>query len=63
LVLLGQAHVLRNQPGEARECFVKALRVRPSNPEALREMKRLEREKTAEKTVEGSLFNKLFGKR
>lgn len=62
-VLLGQAHHLRNQPTEARECFVKALRIRPSNPEAVREMKRLEREKSMDKPSEGGLFNKLFGKK
>lgn len=62
-VLLGQSHHLRNQPTEARECYVKALRIRPSNPEAVREMKRLERDKSAERPNEGGLFNKLFGKK
>lgn len=62
-VLLGQSHHLRNQSTEARECYVKALRIRPSNPEAVREMKRLERDKSVERPNEGGLFKKLFGKK
>ena len=60
-VLLGQAHQARGDIDAAREAFVKALRIRPSNPDALAWMKRLEREKPPPKEPGGGLFRKFFG--
>ncbi len=60
-VLLGLIHHAQGQHTEAREAYVKALRIKPSNPDAVREMKRLERDKAAATTDTGSLFNKFFG--
>lgn len=61
-VLLGLVQVARGDQAGARESFVKALRIKPSNPDAVRELKRLEREKAAPAAGDG-LFSKLFGKK
>lgn len=61
-VLLGMIQAARGDTASARESYVKALRLKPSNPDAVREMKRLERDKGAE-PAGGGLFNKLFGKK
>ncbi len=62
-VLWGQIQAARGDTTSARESFVKALRLKPSNPDAVREMKRLERDKGASEPAGGGLFNKLFGKK
>jgi tetratricopeptide (TPR) repeat protein len=62
-VLLGQVHHARGNLNEARTAYVNALRIRPSNPDAAREMRRLEREREAGKEAGGGLFDKLFGKK
>lgn len=63
-VLLGHVHHSRGAAGESREAYIKALKINPSNPDAVRGMKRLERDKAAtdEAASGGSgLFRKLFG--
>lgn len=60
-VLMGLVLHAQGQLTEAREAYVRALRIKPSNPDAVREMKRLEREKQATTADTGSLFNKFFG--
>lgn len=47
----------------ARTAFVSALKLRPSNPDALREMRRLEREKETAATESGGLFSRFFKKK
>ena len=63
-VLLGHVHHSRGAPVESREAYIRALKINPSNPDAVRGMKRLERDKAAidEAASGGSgLFRKLFG--
>ncbi|MSQ01455.1 MAG: hypothetical protein EXR71_06130 [Myxococcales bacterium] len=62
-VLLGLTQAARGDTTSARESYVKALRLKPSNPDAVREMKRLERDKGQGEPAGGGLFNKLFGKK
>ncbi|GDX81536.1 hypothetical protein LBMAG42_33470 [Deltaproteobacteria bacterium] len=63
-VLIGLTHHAKGEYAEAREAYIKALKIKPSNPDAVREMKRLERDKqtTAGAAAGGSsLFNRFFG--
>ena len=57
--------VLRTLGNEAasRSAFVSALKLRPSNPDALREMRRLEREKETAASDSGGLFSRFFKKK
>ena len=48
-VLLGMIYVNEENIDSARRCFIQALKINPSNPEATREMKRLQRTKQKEK--------------
>jgi len=60
--LLGQAYRLRSQDDMARRCFVQALRINPSSPDAYREMKRMQAEKEREEK-KGGLFGGLFSRK
>jgi tetratricopeptide (TPR) repeat protein len=62
--LLGQAYRLMGEEDMARRCLVQALRLNPSNPDAYREMKRLQAQKEKEKkTRTGGWFSNLFNKK
>lgn len=66
-VLHGMVLAGKGQAAAARKAFVTALKLKPSNPDAVREMKRLERAGDAappEPTEGGGgFFSKLFGKK
>ncbi len=64
-VLLAKVYRDRKDRTAARECLVKALKIRPTNPDAPVELKRLERDRPDEdaKGSASGLFNKLFGKK
>lgn len=68
-VLLGMIHRERGDINAARKAFVAALKLKPANPDAHREMKRLEREggesagAAEKKSTGGGFFSKLFGKK
>jgi curved DNA-binding protein CbpA len=68
-VLLGMAQRVRGEDASARRAFIKALQLKPSNPDAVREMKRLEgvkgNEKPAEKAPDKApgFFARLFGRK
>ena len=67
-VLLGMAMRQRGNDAAAQRCFVKALKIKPANPDAAREMRRLQREggdSGKEKTDSGGggFFSRLFGKK
>ena len=75
-VFLGLIQWARGQEGAARNAFIKALRIRPANPDAIRELKRLQRVMDPEDTKRGEgkdqgddkagaagLFSRLFGKK
>jgi tetratricopeptide (TPR) repeat protein len=64
-VLLGLVERIRGNDASARRAFVAALRMRPSNADALREMKRLERtnEAAPEKSPAGGFLKGLFGRK
>jgi len=47
-VLMGKVYNENGHPDLARRCFVKALKIQPTNPEASLEMKRLKESKTKE---------------
>ena len=49
--------------GGARYAFIAALKQRPSNPDAARELKRLDREAAATESASGGLFSRFFGKK
>jgi len=57
-VLLGQLYLSRDEPLPARKCFVQALKLNPSHPDAYREMKRLTAAREKEK--KGGWFSNLF---
>jgi len=61
--LLGQAYRIMSEDDMARRCFVQALRINPSNPDAYREMKRLQADKEREEKKSGGLFGGLFGRK
>jgi curved DNA-binding protein CbpA len=63
-VLLGMALRARGNDGAARTAFVTALKLKPANPDAVREMRRLERDKEAPPAAgAGGLFSRLFGRK
>lgn len=66
-VLLGMMQRIKGDDTAARRSFIKALQLKPANPDAMREMKRLEqtRSTTAEeqKTSAGGFFSRLFGRK
>ena len=66
-VLLGLIQRQRGDDTAARRAFIKALQIKPSNPDAVREMKRLEQTKAAAqeeaKSATGGFFSRLFGKK
>ncbi|MFZ5479895.1 MAG: DnaJ domain-containing protein [Myxococcota bacterium] len=68
-VLLGLVHRAKGQEEAARRAFVSALKVKPANPDAARELKRLDREKEAAAAAapppdpKAGFFSKLFGKK
>ncbi len=63
-VLYGVALRLAGRDVAARQALVTALKLKPSNPDAVREMKRLEREKEQPPPESGGgFFSKLFGKK
>jgi hypothetical protein len=49
--------------GGARYAFIAALKQRPSNPDAARELKRLDREAAATESASGGFFSRFFGKK
>jgi len=61
-VLMGKVYNENGHPDLARRCFVKALKIQPTNPEANLEMKRLKESKSKEKGGSGFLKG-LFGKK
>lgn len=70
-VLIGLIFWAKGDEGKAKGAFVQALRIKPSNPDALRELKRLQRQgdppSRAEPTTgsapgsPGGFFSRLFG--
>ena len=63
-VLMGMIHRTRGDDQAGRRCFIKALQLRPTNPDALREMKRMEQQKAPEPEAKsGGFFSRLFGKK
>ena len=66
-VLLGLIQRQRGDDTAARRAFIKALQIKPSNPDAVREMKRLEQTKAAAqeeaKAATGGFFSRLFGRK
>lgn len=59
-VLMGKVYDERGFEDIAKKCFVAALKIKPTNPEALREMKRMKQSKDKKK---GGFFKGLFGKK
>ena len=65
-VLVGMALRARGHDAGAKAALIQALKLKPANPDALRELKRLEREPSPAKPVEGAtvgFFGRLFGKK
>lgn len=63
-VLVGLMQRSRGDEQTARQSFINALKIKPSNPDALRELKRLEAKKQSAPTdVMGGFFGKFFGKK
>ncbi|HND30694.1 MAG TPA: hypothetical protein PLA94_11875, partial [Myxococcota bacterium] len=63
-VLMGLVHRLRGDDPAARRAFIKALQIKPSNPDAVREMKRLEQSRAENKEeAKPGFFARLFGKK
>ncbi len=63
-VLMGLVHRLRGDDAAARRAFIKALQIKPSNPDAVREMKRLEQTRSdAKEESKPGFFARLFGKK
>lgn len=63
-VLVGLIHRHKGNDPAAKAAFISALKIKPSNPDAMRELKRLESRSAAAAAEEKSgLFNKLFGKK
>jgi tetratricopeptide (TPR) repeat protein len=61
-VLMGKVYKESGHPDLARRCFVKALKIQPTNPEANLEMKRL-KEARAKKGKGGGFLKGFFGKK
>ncbi len=62
-VLLGRAYRERGQHEAAKRCLVQALRINASNPDATRELRRLEAARTEAEESKKGLFGKLFGRK
>jgi hypothetical protein len=65
-VLVGMAMRARGNDTGAKSAFIQALKLKPANPDALRELKRLERDPSPAKPAEGTsggFFGRLFGKK
>lgn len=62
-VLVGLMQRAQGNDVAARQSFVTALKLKPSNPDALREMKRLEAKKGTAPSDEGGFFSRFFGKK
>lgn len=62
-VLLGQAERALGNAPQARRAFLKALELKPSNPEALRELKRVDQETKKNNDSDSSFLGRIFGKR
>ncbi len=65
-VLVGMALRARGHDAGAKSAFIQALKLKPANPDALRELKRLERDPSPAKPAEGAsggFFGRLFGKK
>ena len=58
---MGKVYNETGHPDLARRCFVRALKIQPTNPEATLEMKRL-KEAKAPQAAKGSFFKNLFSK-
>ena len=64
LVLHGIILRMQGHEAAARRAFVSALKLKPANPDAAREMKRLEREKEPPpEPPKAGFFSKIFGKK
>ena len=69
--LMGRAYRENNSPDKARRALKQALRINPSNPDAVREMKRLtgqsgpqkKKKKDSQEESKGGFFSRLFGKK
>ena len=59
-VLMGRVYNERGFEDIAKKCFVAALKIKPTNPEAAREMKKLKQSKDKKK---GGFFKGIFGKK
>ncbi len=62
-VLIGLVHKAKGNEKAARDAFVAALKIKPSNPDATRELKRMEKEKEAKQEDDASFISRLFGKK
>jgi curved DNA-binding protein CbpA len=64
-VLIGLVHRARGDDVSAKRAFTAALKLKPSNPDAARELKRLESRPSPAPAPEagGGLFSRLFGKK
>ncbi|MBM4392051.1 MAG: DnaJ domain-containing protein [Deltaproteobacteria bacterium] len=62
-VLIGLVHRAKSNDKAAREAFVAALKIKPANPDAMRELKRMEKEKEARQEDDASFISRLFGKK
>ena len=62
-VLLGRAYRERGQHEAAKRCLVQALRINAANPDATRELRRLEAARTEAEESKKGLFGKLFGRK
>jgi Tfp pilus assembly protein PilF len=65
---MGMVQRLRGNDAAARQAFVAALKLNPSNPDAMREMRRNERERKdtappGEEKPAAGFFARLFGKK
>ncbi len=60
-VMIGQIHRLLGDEAAARQSFIAALRIRPTNPDATRELKRGPSPEA--KATGGGFFSRLFGKK
>ncbi|MBM4365495.1 MAG: DnaJ domain-containing protein [Deltaproteobacteria bacterium] len=62
-VLIGLVHRAKSNDKAARDAFVTALKIKPANPDAMRELKRMEKEKEAKQEDDASFISRLFGKK
>jgi hypothetical protein len=62
-VLLGRAYRERQMFDAAKRCQVQALRINAANPDATRELRRIEGAKEEAAASKKGLFGKLFGRK